>query len=506
MGNKKQAIIIVHGMGEQIPMQTVNGIIDTVWTHDPSLTNPGKPDPDTGKRRTQNASWSKPNNISDSYEMHRVTTEANINGRRTDFYEYYWAHHIQGMTLKDIYGWMRSLLWRNPFTSVPKDVFLTYVVLWAAALAGLALTVFKALPEFYKSKSDPDPASLLTAILLTMGGLALMAAGAFIAAQITSHLGDVVRYVKPYPQNIAARQRIRDGGVKMVESLTQSGRYDRIIVVAHSLGTIVAYDILTHAFARMNTHCSKKGVPILEPERAKLEAMIADAANAKTQLDIDAFQAQQNAALNELQNQGNPWSISDFITLGSPLTHAEFLLAKNMGIIREAQKRRDYPTCPPTTEYEGETGKQRFSYKLGPTNINQRYANRLRQPMGKKKLTATQQKALREADDAPRHPHHGALFGYTRWTNVFSPAKFILWGDQVSGPLAETFGPETSPGHVLRGIRDIQVMPVLNGEGRPEAGEKSVLLAHTKYWKLKDPANPPAHIKVLRRVLNLKNA
>jgi len=63
-----QAVIVIHGMGEQIPMGTLNGFVDAVWTSDDSLTNRNKPDPYNGKSREKgpldNAAWYKPDEIS----------------------------------------------------------------------------------------------------------------------------------------------------------------------------------------------------------------------------------------------------------------------------------------------------------------------------------------------------------------------------------------------------------------------------------------------------------
>ena len=85
-------------------------------------------------------------------------------------------------------------------------------------------------------------------------------------------------------------------------------QYDRIVVVAHSLGSIVAYDILTHCFARLNTASNldeKTLKGLQQPERAKLESMIRSAAettvkegetakdplDAPTDCTVDAFRA-----------------------------------------------------------------------------------------------------------------------------------------------------------------------------------------------------------------------
>ncbi|MEK1888218.1 MAG: hypothetical protein AAAB35_11735 [Phyllobacterium sp.] len=56
----KQAVVIIHGMGEQIPMETLQGFVETVWVTDDSLIDRDRPDSLTGGKRFENAVWSKP--------------------------------------------------------------------------------------------------------------------------------------------------------------------------------------------------------------------------------------------------------------------------------------------------------------------------------------------------------------------------------------------------------------------------------------------------------------
>ena len=79
----------------------------------------------------------------------------------------------------------------------------------------------------------------LAALLLLLQGLVL------------NYIGDAAIYLSPEPRNIQARQAVRDAGVALFESL-HSGldaehAYDRIVVVGHSLGSVIGYDILTYA-------------------------------------------------------------------------------------------------------------------------------------------------------------------------------------------------------------------------------------------------------------------
>ena len=86
----KQAVILIHGMGEQIPMSTLNSFVSSVWSTDTTLVDPDKPDPNTGCNRQGNASGAKPDDRNSSTELRRITTERDKSGNYTDFYEFYW--------------------------------------------------------------------------------------------------------------------------------------------------------------------------------------------------------------------------------------------------------------------------------------------------------------------------------------------------------------------------------------------------------------------------------
>ena len=131
---KRTAIVIIHGIGEQIPMSTLTGFIDAVWTYDETLVDRGKPDPNTGRVRSLNASWSKPDERNRSFELQLVTTETDKNGRRCDFFEYYWAHRVTGTTWEHVRAWMFGLMLRNPFTNVPRGVLPAWLVMWLLLL------------------------------------------------------------------------------------------------------------------------------------------------------------------------------------------------------------------------------------------------------------------------------------------------------------------------------------------------------------------------------------
>lgn len=440
-------------------MATLNAFVSSVWTKDGSLVDADRPDPNTGGVRHGNVSWAKPDERNSSTELRRVTTERDNAGNYTDFYEYYWAHMMQGNTWEHVMTWVKDLLFRVP----PRKIAHAWVVLWIIAVIVAGLTLWGLWP-----KEAPKP---WVAWLSALGG---MAASVFVSAVLVKRFGDVARYVKALPPNVAKRHQIRQAGVDLLSRLIDSKDYDRIIVAAHSLGTIVAYDILAQTYTRYND----KGGDAPQPERDALEQMIRDA-KTNGKLDIDAFQDQQAKALAEAKDQGAPWIVSDFVTMGAPLTHAEFLVAESEEDLRARQQERLLPTCPPTLEYDGTTKMQHFSYSS---------------------------KRDRKPGDC-RTPHHAALFAYTRWTNLYSQEKAILTGDLISGPVGEAFGLPGDKG-VVQGVRDIPVLPALDADGNVAGGHKRSFFSHNNYWAMdkgtdKGNTGVPHHIAELRRALRL---
>ena len=178
---------------------------------------------------------------------------------------------------------------------------------------------------------------------------------------------------------------------------------------------------------------------------------------------VDDYQQAQVALWKELRVMGNPWLVTDFITLGSPLTHAALLLARDKEDLVERQKQRELPTCPPVAEVskEGEVEVRRYSYSWFRYGKNRAFK--------------------------PWVIHHAGLFAPTHWTNLYFPARLGLFGDIVGGPLAPWFGP---------GIRDVIVKSA-------NPLRTLTLWAHVSYWgkRLKDRL--PAPLAALIRALNL---
>ena len=109
--HKRQAVLLIHGVGFQRPMRTLRGFVEAVWTEDESLRREKVPD----------GVWSKPDTVSESFELRRLTTGQNTHGVLTDFFEFYWAHLMEGTTLEQVTQWAKTLLFRR-LGGVPKPL------------------------------------------------------------------------------------------------------------------------------------------------------------------------------------------------------------------------------------------------------------------------------------------------------------------------------------------------------------------------------------------------
>ena len=131
----------------------------------------------------------------------------------------------------------------------------------------------------------------------------------------------------------------------------KSGEYERVIVVGHSLGSVVAYDILKHLWQEYYTDYRQPKAST-QPALAKLEKIGEDLRKGINGATVDNYMQAQIELWKEMRSLGNPWLVTDLITAGSPLTHAAMLLANDEDDLRARQRQRDLPTNPPEPEVE----------------------------------------------------------------------------------------------------------------------------------------------------------
>ncbi|PLK44354.1 hypothetical protein [Emticicia sp. TH156] len=456
---QRQAIIVIHGIGEQRPMDTLRDFVQSIAPPVPLAGNADAHEPP--KRKFFN----KPDALSETFELRRLTASEHARTFKTDYFEYYWAYKMSGTKLSDIGWWMKEILWR-PRRNIPPRIRWIYSFFWSgmvlALLATLTYFADKTLELNWKNNLYTWLASVspLLPKLLTISKVLLPLVWAVISFFLIYFLGDAVRYMTPRTGNIEQRQDIRQTGIELLTRLHEAkievpaprktgdsptpdkpakrfvNKYDRIILVGHSLGSVIAYDLIKFLWTRQNE--------LLKLTKTQLEA-IEDAAD---KLNTDPTETNRNAYrekqfelwASQYQSLGS-WRISDFITLGSPLAHAELLLASSPADLQQKQEEREYPTCPPTPE----TGKKFtfFSYQTRKTAL-----------------------------------HHAAPFALTRWTNITFAKDFV-------GGNIDAFGHGVENHYIAAEAKALNKIP---------------FLSHVAYWNSTEPKT----IDLIRSKLQLR--
>jgi hypothetical protein len=121
----RQAVVVIHGIGEQRPMSTLREFLARVVP---------------ASEQSRSRIFSKPDRMSESLELRRLSLEKSRRRPTTDFYEYYWAHHMQGTKLRHLWPWLRAMLLRSP-RDVPAQLRVVWFLSWALALGALVAFV-----------------------------------------------------------------------------------------------------------------------------------------------------------------------------------------------------------------------------------------------------------------------------------------------------------------------------------------------------------------------------
>src|SRR5690349_9317170 len=117
MSRLRQAVVVIHGIGEQQPMSTLRGFVASVCA---------------GKPGEKVQFYSKPDELSDLYELRRLSVYARSK-YVSDFFEYYWAHNLRGTKLSHLSTWALRLMWRSP-GSIPGRIRWLYFLMWGMAI------------------------------------------------------------------------------------------------------------------------------------------------------------------------------------------------------------------------------------------------------------------------------------------------------------------------------------------------------------------------------------
>jgi len=513
---RRQAVVVVHGMGEQRPVETLNAFSEVICREAEFHSRPVKFQGDFEGRLhiVEARKKDEPASATLGFDV------------QTDIYEYHWAHLMQGNRLDDLWPTFRRIM--LPATSIPQlvgAVSLLAVVVGAAGLllfpqawmpsgAGwvLGALAIGALVAFGATELPRVPSGLwglwiviwIATFALAWGFVSIpgfstwfgvppwaqIAAGSVSALVIVTYaisrllpgwlvkyLVDVVRYLDTSPRSFAARREIRAGMVDLLRSLQDSGDYDRIVVTGHSLGSYIAYDAITYLWATTSQGRASLAPEDLDHLEAEASALAADPTRSP-----EAYRRAQRELWLAMREKGHPWLISDFVSFGSPMNFADQIYTTNTAEFEERKKRRELQSCPP----QGET--------IDPDD--QQWPPEYRpQANGHDEFFSYVTHDKRRREDGTRYVwhtrriHEAAAFAPVRWTNMWYPARLHFFGDWFGGGLRRLYGP---------GISDI----ALAGDA-PKSRIPGY--AHGVYVTTRDYDTDGAFAKEFRRALDLES-
>jgi hypothetical protein len=413
----REAVLVIHGIGEQRPMTTLRGFVDGLL----------------GSTEL----YALPNSASVSFELSTLVKPPGSGGfeKQIDFYEGYWAPDARGTKLSHVKSWAVQLLLRRP-SNVPRrlrPLWWTAVVL---VIAALTIAVTGILDWILAGDT-------WWSLALKLGATALPAVA---AGWITSSLGDAARYLDDRPANVEMRQTIRTRVIEMLEYLHTSERYERIIVIGHSLGGVIAYDAVRLLWQR---RFSKDPFTLSDEEQevaVRAGELTGDGRDDSNNAALKRFRDSQRKLSRKLSDEefdegsckSPRWLISDLITVGAPIAYPTLFMSSKKVRLTRRLRERSLSSCPPQLAVTTDGGNS-FCFKSPHSDKS--------------------------------YIHHGAVFSAVRWTNVYAKADFV-GGPIFAAPQGNDADSDSGLGNGVRNFK------ITNGKF-----VNIPILSHSQYWK-----------------------
>jgi hypothetical protein len=428
----RQAVILIHGIGEQLPGTTVRSFARAAL----GLANG---DPNEGVLLLKPDTRLEPR-----HEIFRLQAfkRAETGFPRTDFLELYWQDLIRDTSWKQVWRWAFSVARGDlpPKLAALRRLIRATLALLLLGVLVIGVLLLLGLAEVHWPSWLRTGSTVVTVVSL-VGSLVT----GLIAGWAVSSLGDAARYLQPLPDNVAARRAIRERGLALLRSLHDSGQYHRVVLVGHSLGSVIGLDILCEFWWERYQRAITPDSRHLPAYRAALDAhqRAAESLQAGGRGDPGArYRNAQRELWKTMRLAGIDWLVSDFVTLGSPLQYPWPFAATDRSDFEQRIEEMVIPTAPPRPEPG-----QGIAFEASIVG-----------PHG-----SVQVPVLNQA----------ALFAPVRWTNVAFPCRWWVFGDPVGGPVSEWFG---------SGVLDRRPTPI----GKSWLSRHSPKV-HSQYWTHRQP-------------------
>jgi predicted esterase len=233
---KRQAVVLCHGIGEQKPMDTLTNFVWAIHPEDVKKLSPGR-----GMVR------SYPQDVTDNLERRSFSEFERGPGRWiTDFYELYWSHLKARTNVNFVFlKWLSRML-KLEKESIPPNLAKAFKVVRCIRGSLFFVGIVLAMMLAFVAGMPAGPCRGLWSFFMILLVTFLIAVYLFYLPNVTNVLVEIARYLDAEPENIKSRQSIRQAGIDLLNKLHESReldgelRYERIIVVGHSLGSIIA--------------------------------------------------------------------------------------------------------------------------------------------------------------------------------------------------------------------------------------------------------------------------
>lgn len=254
---KKTAFLIIHGIGEQNPFETLDvfvrgffNVLDKMYPG--QIITKHRTKPRTGDNKL---GW---------VESFISLVKKDQQESYIDFYEYYWAYRMEGeITFPELVDWLiKTSDGARKFYETNEEIVKKYEEAgddafkkgrfkkrWYLKHLGWFLRLVTS-PIIYRIISKiPYWGSIFNFVNSVLGIFFLRAKKLFV-----DYMGDVAIYTTTdvKSKHYYVRKSILDDSVKEVKTLIDGERYENIIIAGHSLGSVIAYDTLNKVVQRVN--------------------------------------------------------------------------------------------------------------------------------------------------------------------------------------------------------------------------------------------------------------
>lgn len=270
------AVIVCHGMGEQVPFETLNAVAEALWARQSDAPM------DASNARVRYVAFGE-----DWLPRVELTLSGRDDRERdVHLYEVYWAPLTEGkVTARDAIGFLigaglrgirycargsfdRWMFGKRVVFELPRRGVLQLGLALAALLAlllvslGVAAATVGEIVRFLQPGALPPAPRWLPPVpdAWGLGALALsLVVFAALRWFLVQSVGDVAAYISAHRASRFAdiRRAIQDGARRVTRNVyaacdraTGEPQYSHVMIVGHSLGSVIAYDMLNDSINR----------------------------------------------------------------------------------------------------------------------------------------------------------------------------------------------------------------------------------------------------------------